>query len=411
MKKIISPNRVLEFNLGAGVENIKFSSYHEFIYFLDQEQNFLNSILNKDVLNNYISLLSSINQKFGMIRSDLRGIDKLNDGNIYRNDAHFMDLDDSDINLLMSDIYINYKLPLSNSKIAKYITNLSNEDPLVAAAALATWMNQPIVNFSNFQELKGALLIVAFDAKFTDTALESTKADLLDLNNKLNQSIIDIQSKSDYSIGKFNDIANNSINNTTSIVRRKFLAWKKYRTKKDNDISIIMNRVEQAEKALREQMKLKAPVQYWLNKANNHKLNASKYKRILLYFSSISGVILIASLYFIASHAIDIADKNKPAAVYLLLVTLGVVITTIVFWAARILMRLFLSEHHLAIDAEERSVMTETYLALTAESSASDEDRSIILTSLFRPTSDGIVKDDAAPDFSPASLLSKFTTR
>ncbi|MEJ6850707.1 DUF6161 domain-containing protein [Sinorhizobium fredii] len=105
------------------------------------------------------------------------------------------------------------------------------------------------------------------------------------------------------------------------------------------------------------------------------------------------------------------SSNTKPPAVYLILVTLGVVITTIVFWAGRILTRLFLSEHHLAIDAEERAVMAQTYLALTAEGQAGEKERDIVLTSLFRPTADGIVKDDAAPDLSPAALLARLGSR
>jgi hypothetical protein len=70
-----------------------------------------------------------------------------------------------------------------------------------------------------------------------------------------------------------------------------------------------------------------------------------------------------------------------------------------------------MSEHHLAIDSEERAVMAKTYLALTKDKAADEKDRSIILTSLFRPTADGIVKDDAAPELSPGALISKVLSK
>ena len=83
--------------------------------------------------------------------------------------------------------------------------------------------------------------------------------------------------------------------------------------------------------------------------------------------------------------------------------------TTIAFWIGRILLRMYLSGHHLATDAEERRTMIMTFLALAKSKSVQDADRNLILTALFRPGSDGIVKDDAAPEVSAlvASLLRK----
>lgn len=69
-----------------------------------------------------------------------------------------------------------------------------------------------------------------------------------------------------------------------------------------------------------------------------------------------------------------------------------------------------MSEHHLAIDAEERATMVLTYLALMERGAAEDKDRALILAPLFRLTSNGIVKDDAAPEFSPAGIASKLLT-
>jgi hypothetical protein len=50
--------------------------------------------------------------------------------------------------------------------------------------------------------------------------------------------------------------------------------------------------------------------------------------------------------------------------------------------------------------------MAETYLALTKEGAATEQDRAIVLASLFKPVVDGIVKDDGLPAITPAALLS-----
>lgn len=50
------------------------------------------------------------------------------------------------------------------------------------------------------------------------------------------------------------------------------------------------------------------------------------------------------------------------------------------------------------MDAKERRTMVMSYLALAHKGKADSEDRKIILEALFRPTEDGIVKDDASAD-------------
>ena len=67
-------------------------------------------------------------------------------------------------------------------------------------------------------------------------------------------------------------------------------------------------------------------------------------------------------------------------------------------WGVRLVVRMFLSHLHLATDAAERVVMARTHLSLLeGDRLAGKEDRQLILQALFRPTSDGIVKDEGIP--------------
>ena len=76
-------------------------------------------------------------------------------------------------------------------------------------------------------------------------------------------------------------------------------------------------------------------------------------------------------------------------------------------WGVRLVVRMFLSHLHLASDAAERVVMTRTYLSLLeGDRLSSKEDRQLILQALFRPASDGIVKDEGVP-FSLAEVLTR----
>ena len=64
----------------------------------------------------------------------------------------------------------------------------------------------------------------------------------------------------------------------------------------------------------------------------------------------------------------------------------------------RILVRMFLSNLHLATDAAERRTMILTYLSMSREGAEfTKDDKKLIVQHLFRSASDGLVKDDAAP--------------
>lgn len=68
---------------------------------------------------------------------------------------------------------------------------------------------------------------------------------------------------------------------------------------------------------------------------------------------------------------------------------------------------MFLSQPHPPPEVAERGVMAQTYLSLLDGKHVPEgEDRKLILQALFRPTSDGIVKDEGVP-FSLAEALTR----
>jgi hypothetical protein len=116
---------------------------------------------------------------------------------------------------------------------------------------------------------------------------------------------------------------------------------------------------------------------------------------------------LISALIWIATTAMELTEKTKAdAAAYLKFAAIGAIITTIVFWVGRVLLRIYLSDRHLLTDAEERVAMIKTYLALTNEGKLEASDRTLVLAPLFRSAADGIVKDDG-PDASLAGIIAK----
>jgi Family of unknown function (DUF6161) len=150
--------------------------------------------------------------------------------------------------------------------------------------------------------------------------------------------------------------------------------------------------MEALRKAFREEIALRAPAEYWRSKQSGHRWMAGITG--LISFGGIGGA-AVGIGWMLHELLLGTLPGQQPELWRLGLLAIIAVFAT---WAVRLVVRMFLSHVHLAGDAAERVVMVQTYLSLLeGDRLSSKEDRQLILQALFRPASDGIVKDDAAP--------------
>jgi hypothetical protein len=155
------------------------------------------------------------------------------------------------------------------------------------------------------------------------------------------------------------------------------------------------------EDAYDQKLALRKPVEYWDRRGKVH----ARKTKIFAWVSVIIGAVILAALGFLAYEIfINIPKDEKPqvwqVGVFSVAAFFGI-------WLERMLVRLFVSNMHLATDADERVTMLQTYLSIVREGSEfAPEDKKMILERLFHPATDGLVKDDAAPP-SPLEMLSR----
>lgn len=156
-------------------------------------------------------------------------------------------------------------------------------------------------------------------------------------------------------------------------------------------------------KAYNEDLATRSAVKYWGEKAWIHRGLALATGLIgavggILYF----GIAVPSSFSNLVKHFEVGADQQEwRAGILVGLILLGI-------WLGRIAVRLFLSQIHLAADASHRRVALLSYIALLKNetNAVTAEDRSLVLGTVFRPISDGLIRDDAMPP-SPWELLTR----
>lgn len=150
--------------------------------------------------------------------------------------------------------------------------------------------------------------------------------------------------------------------------------------------------MEQLRKTFREEIALRAPAEYWETKRKGHVVMACITG--VLSFAGIGGAAALLG-WFIHDLLKNTKINESPESWR---VAVLVLIGLFTVWGVRLLVRMFLSHLHLTTDAAERVVMVRTYLSLLeGDRLTSNEDRQLILQALFRPASDGIVKDEGLP--------------
>lgn len=145
-----------------------------------------------------------------------------------------------------------------------------------------------------------------------------------------------------------------------------------------------------------EQLALLAPTQYWSTRATTH-------KNVAICFAIAFGLVLTGAIgvfvWLAMPHLFEVARANDVSAI-LILIPIAVPAFAGI-WVLKMLSRLLSENLQMMRDARERETMVKTFLALlrddkNGKSIVNDNDRILILHSLFRPTSVSAV-DDAPP--------------
>lgn len=307
--------------------------------------------------------------------------------------------------------YNSQRILLSDAPLAEFVGEMSGESRSFGAAVLCAWVNLSWINMGDYDQFRAVFALVAFDAKIGPRTHHAVKRSLNQALKSLADVKAEVEKETVAQRAAFRQSEDRIKRVERVIGKLSKRRGDRFQAAKDHDVAEAIERIRETEALYREKMQLKAPVDYWTDKAEVHRNNALDHRWNLVLFATFGSISVVLALILITKYATLFAIENAPAGVYLSLATLGIAITTMAFWAARILTRLFLSEHHLSIDAQERAIMAKTYLALTADGAVDEKERSLVLASLFRPTTDGIVKDDAAPDLTPAAVASRILTR
>ncbi|WP_281636041.1 DUF6161 domain-containing protein [Flavobacterium marginilacus] len=178
--------------------------------------------------------------------------------------------------------------------------------------------------------------------------------------------------------------------------------WKKWYDEK-------LEKLQKLEETYETKLKLEKPAKYWQKKSTLYYGQGEKAKDLLIKIvvaaSVFLALILIISPDWIFMH---VFNGNSTAIIRWSLVF--ITLLTLIAFTIKAVAKYMFSSYHLARDAEERHTLTFFYLALLRDTEVKDEDRKLILQSLFSRVETGLLKEDSSPTM-PNDIVSKFLSK
>lgn len=163
----------------------------------------------------------------------------------------------------------------------------------------------------------------------------------------------------------------------------------------DTVINNAKKQIKELESTYGEKLKLEGPVAYWQQRATKFHKSFKRF-RFALVVTVISSLFLL--LFILYNYPVCF---QKSVIEFDFSLVKGIIILATIISISSYLISMFsrmmLSSLHLQRDAEEKEQLTMVYLALIKKQPAADEDRHLILQSLFSRVDTGLLKGESGP--------------
>lgn len=340
----------------------------------------------------------------------IRLTDYFSENNLQQFDYQWNNLNSN----FLSEKYQNqYCIFLYDSAETEFIIKLNNKDKFLVQGAIDYLTNNIInLNSNNREYLTGILFGYEFKNQ-TDSEIQqrrnNEKISLAKIRDKYNEYIVEAEQQLNGYITDAKDNLTNHFETVDKLKEDKNSAYEEW----FNGIQIGFDRffkdskdsIESNEDLYREKLRLEAPAEYWKKRGKVLKSDGQKFLiwLIILIVFAANGLFIL--LFQIPDGMLLKVFEDKVTAIKwsIILVTM----VSLLAYGIKILARLTFSSYHLSRDAEEREQLTHFYLALKQDTSVTDNDRQLILQSLFSRADSGLLKEDSSPTMPTSGIIDK----
>lgn len=382
-----------------------FKTRATFSEWLTQERNEYTWLTTQTNSNSHSAALGSVSAKFHDINQRVQSLKPVGNPNDWQR------LKD-EFKKLCEATYSAPGLLTTDSPQFKFVKSLKDRDIAAASHALAFFLHLPPESNKGMSAVRGMFEAMCFERGISERAVSEAEA-IGNIKSNLSEQFDELFEKS----RQLQQSVTTTLQQAQNQSNKNDVEFRQAITDGEAQLSGITA-------AYDNHMSIKASVTYWKRKGWTH-LGYS------LGFGFAAIVAGYFSLHYLLQEANELLTSSKPTnspshiaaaapdsakhatipepnpATEVQTTTappewwkLGtlLMIGTFSIWGVRILVQLFYSNVHLMNDAYERTTMIQTYLAmLRGKETPAENHQELIVQTLFRPASIGMIKDDGAP--------------
>ncbi|MCF8324586.1 MAG: hypothetical protein K9I84_06475 [Leadbetterella sp.] len=295
------------------------------------------------------------------------------------------------------------------------ILDISNEYGSEAGmGAFYYFKNTSNVSSLNLNHLKGFIVAYELDLEKKSGIFSRTKKEIQGIN-KINEKyhalVTELNSQHVDHLKVANDDLKAHLEETEAFKNEKeklFNDWYSKTQKTNTDFEKeSRNRIFELEEFYEKKLQLQAPAKYWDKKSKEYYRQAILTRDLLTFIIGLFAALFASILVFSPDWIFKtVFDNNKIAIVRWSIVFIALI--SLLIFIIKAITKVMFSAFHLARDAEERHTLTFFYLALLNDpkSEIKDEERKLIIQSLFSRADTGLLKGDSSPEM-PNDFLGK----
>lgn len=399
---------------------IKYDTHEELFTFKQLEKIIANNLgywssISDVAPNNFKSTWEKLNDRYNTIKKIIFGLEELDIDNInnqfYYNLTSNYETREQDKKVYILSLNCPIDKDLEFWKIRKFVsfyilqTQNSLEEAIRIFIKLSKNKYQIGSYFSSTNQYSyyPALYLLRKDFSNIKENISDFEVNIVTpLTNKLK----DISDDSDVQYKQITTFIEDKHNQIQMQYDKKVSEFAEFQKSLDDWQKEKQNKLNDLEETYKNKLSLEAPEQLWNDRAVEHQKRATKWTCFLI--GAVLALIFTLVLLVIVIHdySLNIIKKDLP---FISKSFILISVISFFIYIVRILIKIVMSNHHLATEYRQKAALTRFYQALTyAGTDIDKEERLIIINSLFSRVETGLVKTDTSNDSDAIlALLSK----
>ena len=389
---------------------IEFDDYKEFFTFEELERiiksnyDYWNSIYESSPTN-FESTWKSLNDKFNTVKNYIFGLKELNidsiSNQIYYTLSTNRETREQDkmvyILSISSPIDKDSEIRKIKSFVSFYIQQSQNNLDEAIKNFIYLSKNTSSIGsyFSNPYEYKFYPALYLLRKNFSNIK-ENVSDFETNIVAPLASKLKDISDESDKQYREITSFTEDKHNEIQEQFDEKVSELAAFKKSLDNWQNEKFVKIKVLEDTYENKLSLEAPEKLWNNRAEEHIKQARNWA-IFLVFTVVALIFALRKLVLVIHDYSLNTIKNEIPFISESFILISVI--SFFIYIIRILIKIVLSNHHLATEYKQKAALTRFYQSLTkAGTDISKEERLIIINSLFSKVETGLVKTDTSND-------------